>query len=83
MTYLVEFTSGAARAIRKLPRPARARILAAAESLTSNPRPPGATKLVGEATAWRVRIGDYRLIYEIKDEHLLVTLVRAAHRRLR
>jgi mRNA interferase RelE/StbE len=81
VTYLVEFTAGAWRAIKKLPRAARARILVAAETLADEPRPPGAVKLVGEAAAWRIRVGDYRLIYEVEDEYLLVTVIRAAHRR--
>lgn len=44
------------------------------------PRPRGARKLAGEG-AWRIRMGDYLVIYEIADGHLSVTVVRAAHRR--
>lgn len=81
MSYRVEFTTAAARQIRTLPRPVRSRILDAIEDLADEPRPWRATKLVGEATAWRIRIGDYRVIYEIDDRGLTVTVVRAAHRR--
>jgi mRNA interferase RelE/StbE len=79
--YEVEFTAAAARQIRKLPRPARERILDAAEALAGDPRPHGARKIVGEDIAWRVRVGDYRLIYEVEDARLVVTVVRAGHRR--
>ena len=81
MTYRVELTSAAARQVRKLPRPARDRILSAVAELSVEPRPHGSRKLVGEQTAWRIRIGDYRVIYDVHDDVLTVTVVRAAHRR--
>lgn len=81
MTYRVEFTTAAARQVNKLPRPARDRILAAIEGLANDPRPHGSRKLVGEQDAWRIRVGDYRVIYDILDSALTVTVVRAAHRR--
>lgn len=81
MTYRVELTTAAARQVRKLPRPARDRILSAVADLSDEPRPHGARKLVGEQTAWRIRIGDYRVIYDVHDDVLTVMVVRAAHRR--
>ncbi|MEW6871259.1 type II toxin-antitoxin system RelE/ParE family toxin [Trueperella pyogenes] len=81
MRYHVEFTSAAARQVKKLSRPTRERVLSAAEALAANPRPQGSRKLVGEQRAWRIRIGEYRIIYEIFDDSLTVTVVRAAHRR--
>lgn len=81
MSYRVEFTKAAARQVRKLPRPARDRVVAAIAELQDDPRPHGSKKLVGEQTAWRVRIGDYRVIYDVFDEELIVTVVRAGHRR--
>lgn len=81
MTYRVEFTSAAARQVKKLPRPARDRVLAAIETLAADPRPHGSTKLVGEETAWRLRVGDYRIIYDVFDEVLTVVIVRSGHRR--
>ena len=81
MSYRVEFTSAAARQVKKLPRPARDRVLDAIEDLGEDPRPHGAKKLVGEQTAWRVRIGSYRVIYDVFDTELTVSVVRAAHRR--
>ena len=81
MSYSVEFTAAAARQLRKLDRPVRARLVVAIEGLADDPRPAGATKLVGEQTAWRIRVGDYRVIYDVLDEALVVTVVRAGHRR--
>ncbi|WP_341828476.1 type II toxin-antitoxin system RelE/ParE family toxin [Trueperella pyogenes] len=81
MRYHVEFTSAAARQVKKLSRPTRERVLSAVEALAANPRPKGSRKLVGEQRAWRIRIGEYRIIYEIFDDSLTVTVVRAAHRR--
>jgi mRNA interferase RelE/StbE len=81
VSYRVDFTTAAARQVKKLPRPARDRVLDAVDDLGEDPRPHGAKKLVGEDTAWRIRIGDYRVIYDIFDEELTVTVIRAAHRR--
>lgn len=81
MTYRVEFTRAAAKQVRKLPRQIRDRILTAVAGLAAEPRPHGAKKLVGEDTAWRIRIGNYRVIYDVLDEELIVTVVRAGHRR--
>ena len=80
-TYRVEFTTAAAKQVRKLDPTIRRRIVTAISLLEGNPRPSGSKKLVGEQFAWRVRIGDYRVIYDIEDDQLTVTVVRAAHRR--
>ncbi len=51
------------------------------EGLETDPRPPGASKLAGHENRWRVRAGDYRVLYEIQDDVLLVLVVRIGHRR--
>lgn len=79
--YTVEFTTGAAKEIRKLDAGVRRRILSSVAALAEDPRPAGCKKLVGEQNAWRVRIADYRVLYEIHDEVLTVTVVQIAHRR--
>lgn len=81
MSYRVEFTAAAARQVKKLPRQVRDRVLNAISDLAREPRPHGAKKLVGEQTAWRIRIGDYRVIYDVFDTELTVSVVRTAHRR--
>lgn len=79
--YRVDFTAPAAKEIRKLDPPVRRRILAGIEALERDPRPSGVRTLTGFDNAWRIRIGDYRVLYEVVDEVVLVTVFRVAHRR--
>jgi mRNA interferase RelE/StbE len=81
VTYGIEVAPSAARQLRKLDAPARRRIQAAIELLAEDPRPPRARMLVGGAGEWRVRTGDYRIVYEIHDGRLLVLVVAVGHRR--
>ena len=81
MIYRVTLTAGAARQLRKLDPPARRRVQAAIELLSSDARPPAATQLVGGGGEWRVRTGDYRIVYEIHDGELLVLVLAVGHRR--
>lgn len=81
MTYRIEFSPAAARQLRKLDGPARRRVQAAVELLSLEPRPTGAKKLVGGDGEWRVRTGDYRIVYEINDGVLLVLVLAVGHRR--
>lgn len=81
MTYRVFLAPTAARQLRKLDPSARRRVQAAIELLAAEPRPPSATRLVGGAGEWRVRTGDYRLIYEIEDDRLVVLVLAVGHRR--
>ncbi|MFJ4267313.1 type II toxin-antitoxin system RelE/ParE family toxin [Paenarthrobacter nicotinovorans] len=79
--YRVEFSTAAAKQIRKLEPPVRRKVLLAIVELETNPRPDGVKKLSAESNAWRIRIGDYRVLYEIHDDELVVIIFRAAHRR--
>lgn len=81
MNYRVTIAPSAARQIRKLDPQARRRIQGAVELLALDPRPPTARQLVGGAGEWRVRTGDYRIIYDIHDDELVVLVLRAGHRR--
>ena len=81
MSYRIEVVPSAARQLRKLDPPARRRVQAAIELLAEEPRPPAAKMLVGSGGAWRVRVGDYRIIYDIEDDRLLVLVLAAGHRR--
>jgi len=51
------------------------------DNLAENPLPPGVKKYQGEANHWRIRIGDYRFIYRIDGQSVVVVIVRIAHRR--
>ena len=81
MTYQIVLAPAAARQLRKFDPDIRRRIQAVLELLAENPRPPAATQLVGGAGEWRVRTGDYRVIYEIDDGRLLILVLRMGHRR--
>ena len=81
MTYRIEVAPGAIRQLRKLEPSARRRVQAAIELLAEQPRPSGAKKLVGGDREWRVRTGDYRVVYEVSDDVLLVLVVAIGHRR--
>ena len=80
-SYDVQLTASAARAFRKLDQPARQKLRPVIDALALNPRPPGMTKLAGEPDLYRVRSGDYRIIYAIRDRILLVLVVALGHRR--
>lgn len=81
MTYQVRLAPAAVRQLRKLDAPGRRRVQAAIDLLAEEPRPPGARQLVGGAGEWRVRTGDFCIIYDIRDEELLVLVVKVGHRR--
>ena len=81
MSYRIEVAPAAVRQLRKLDRGAQRRVQAAIELLAGEPRPSGARKLVGGDGEWRIRAGDYRIVYEIHDNVLLVLVVAVGHRR--
>lgn len=83
MTHRVELRPAAARELRKLPRSARDRIAKVITLLADTPRPPAAKMLVSNdlPRLWRVRTGDYRVIYQIHDDVLLVLVVAIRQRR--
>ena len=70
----------AVRSLRKIDRPLRERIQGAIALLASDPRPPSARPLKGRP-GLRVRVGDYRIIYTIRDDVLLVVVITVGHRR--
>ena len=78
-SYRVQFTSAAAKELRKLDQGLRRRLLASIAERERDPRPSGCRKLAGETHAWRIRVGDYRVLYEITDNILVVTVIRVAH----
>jgi mRNA interferase RelE/StbE len=78
--YRIEVRPAAARQLRKLDPPTARRIQGAIALLADNPRPPASRPLTGRP-AWRVRVGDYRVIYTIEDDRLIVVVVTIGHRR--
>ena len=78
--YRIEVRPAAARALRKLDPQIRPRIQGAIALLAQDPRPPASRALRGRP-GYRVRVGDYRIIYTVADEVLLVVVVALGHRR--
>lgn len=80
MTYTVEFSSHAKRQGDKLPHNVKRRIIQALRRLAQDPYPPGVRKLEG-SEYYRLRVGDYRIIYEVLEGKLLILVIRIGHRR--
>ncbi len=78
MTYRVFIQRSAQRHLAKIPNPNRDRIIQSMRKLEINPRPMGSKKLTGR-NAWRIRAGDYRVIYEIYDDRLVVIVIAIGH----
>jgi mRNA interferase RelE/StbE len=79
--YQIEFTKGALKQLKKLPTDIKERIDSKILELADEPRPSGVKKLEGNDSLYRIRVNDYRVIYQIQDDVLLVTVVKAGHRR--
>lgn len=79
--YTVEISRRAIRSIAALPRKEERRVRAAIELLADEPRPPNCVALTGEQSVYRVRVGDYRILYEVIDARLLILVIRVGHRR--
>lgn len=79
MTYHVEILHSAAKDLQRIHPDDRVRIIAALQKLANDPRPPGCKKL-SNRPAWRIRIGAYRVIYEIFDQKLMVLIVATGKR---
>jgi mRNA interferase RelE/StbE len=80
VTYAVDILRAAQKQLAKISRQDHPRIISAIRALADDPRPPGCQKLSGRP-AWRIRIGSYRVIYEIHDDRLLVLVISVGHRR--
>lgn len=80
MAHSIRIKTSAKKEIRGLQKDTRKRIIGAVRKLRSTPRPVGCKKLKG-SNEYRIRVGDYRVIYEIQDDVLIVLLVKVGHRR--
>jgi mRNA interferase RelE/StbE len=81
--YRVELLPSAHRELQGVPRDARLRVVNAIDDLATEPRPVGATLLsgAGPVRIWRLRVGQYRVLYQVEDDRLVVLVVRVADRR--
>jgi mRNA interferase RelE/StbE len=81
LKYRIEFKRSAAKALKKVPKRDRKRIRGKIDSLSDSLPDPGITKMKGDNPFHRIRVGDYRIIYEIKDEILLILVLKIGHRK--
>ena len=81
MPYRIVFKPGADRDVAKLPPHVLPRLSDAIAALADNPRPPKCKLLRDRDRSWRIRVGDYRVLYQIDDAARVIRVVRAGHRR--
>ena len=79
--YEVQLVATARRELLKLPIKIRIRVVDAIRALAADPRPPGCRKLAGNAAYYRIRVGEYRVLYEVRDREILVLVIKIGHRR--
>ena len=79
--YRIEFAPAADRGFRALAEDVRRRLRPGIDALSEKPRPHGVESLAGEKGIYRIRAGDYRITYQIRDNALVVLIVRIGHRR--
>ncbi|MBT8037089.1 MAG: type II toxin-antitoxin system RelE/ParE family toxin [Verrucomicrobiae bacterium] len=80
-SYKVELTRSAEKDLRRIDKRYIPRIFAVVESLESEPRPVGSKKLSGSEHTYRIRVGTYRVIYDIEDDCLKILVIKIGHRR--
>lgn len=80
-SYSVEVTRTAEKQLRRIAKRDRSRVLDAIEALGTKPRPEGARKLQGYEDIYRVRVGKYRIVYEVIDDRVVVIVLKVGHRK--
>jgi mRNA interferase RelE/StbE len=81
VTYQIEISNRAVKQLKKLSTDIRERINKKILDLAKNPRPSGVVKLENTDNKYRIRVGNYRVLYEIKDDVLIIKVIRVGHRR--
>jgi mRNA interferase RelE/StbE len=81
LSYRIEFKTSAAKSLKKIPKADRIRIAEKIDSFTENLPNPDTTKMKGNNPFYKVRVGDYRIIYEIQNETLVILVVKIGHRK--
>ena len=79
--YEVHLERSAERDLKRLSAEDFERVVASIRALADDPRPSGCRKLSGSRTDWRIRVGDYRVLYEVEDNDKVVNVMRVRHRR--
>ena len=79
--YTLQWKRSALKELRRLPKATVSKLVALAESLATNPHPDGCRKLTGTENTYRVRTGDYRLVYQVHNGQLIIEVVKVGHRK--
>jgi mRNA interferase RelE/StbE len=80
-TYKIEWKRLALKELEKLPRPMISKVVSAVDNLSSNPFPHGVRKLMGTESSYRIRVGDYRVLYSVIEKRLIIEIIRVGHRK--
>lgn len=80
-TYTIEYKNSVEKDLRKLPSTQLKGVVAKIRALTTNPHPEGSVKLRGSSNLFRIRYADYRVIYQIQNEKLIILIIKVGHRR--
>ena len=81
MSYRIEFKRSAAKALKKIPKANRKRIVEKIDSLAESPPNPDTTKMKGNNPFHKIRVGDYRIVYEIQEDVLVMLIFKIGHRK--
>ena len=81
MTYLIEIKQSAKKELANLPRNIADKVIKQVRALANDPRPNGCKKLVGTDHTYRIRINDYRVVYSIFDQLLVIQVIKIGHRK--
>ena len=81
MSYRIEIKGSAAKALKKIPKASRKRIVEKIDSLAESPPNPDTTKMKGDNPFHKVRVGDYRIVYEIQEDVLVILVIKIGHRK--
>lgn len=79
--YFIEIKRSAQKELSQLPKPVAEKIVTQIRGLADNPRPNGCKKLVGTEHSYRIRVSDYRVVYSIFDQRLIIQVVKIGHRK--
>jgi mRNA interferase RelE/StbE len=80
-SYKIEWKRSAIKELKKTPKEKISRVVKAVEQLAIDPFPAGVRKLTGSEHTYRIRVGDYRVIYSVYEDRLLIEIVRVGHRK--
>lgn len=81
MSYTIEFSLKAAKLFKELPKSVKNQLSPNIDNLAENPRPSGVKKLKERKNYYRIRVGDYRIIYQINDKTLFILIAKIGHRK--